>query len=232
MPTTTLVLVVGMIVLFAAAFVATGSLRGVVSAGRTPAVVGLVLAAVPVFLLLGSEVLWQPGRWWNLDTERNLPTAFSVSLVAGAALAAVAVGVEARRRGRQPVRVVVSAFILAFVLAVIALDDWLVWHEKLEGIGGQGWTTWYLPVPLIAALSAAVVATALGGRARWYIALAFLAWLAAGAIETFLWGSGLVDQDPRTMPVEEILEMLAPIALFAGLSRGVEEVRHESSSAA
>lgn len=57
-----------------------------------------------------------------------------------------------------------------------------------------------------------------GGRVD--LVLGFIAWVAAAGIETFLWGPGPLFQNPRTMPVEETLEMLAAISIAAGLLRG------------
>jgi hypothetical protein len=193
--------------------------RQLLIAVRSPVIVAAVWACVVVFLVLGSEMLRDPPRWINLDRERSLPTAFTVGLMLAASLAAGLVAILTPERGRAGWIWRGAPAVLALLLAFMAADDWFAWHERLQDLGGQPWTFWYWPVPATATLASAVLSTKADRRSAVYLALGFLAWLGAGVIETFFWGDGLEYQDPVTMPIEEVLEMAAPIAFFAALSR-------------
>lgn len=191
--------------------------RQVVGFLRSRAVLTSALVTTLLLLVFGSELLGPPADRLNLDGEGNLAALFSTALLAAAAVGALllSAALNDAQRGAH-----LAAAVMALVLAAMALDEWRVLHERLEGLGGLSWTYWYAPIPLTAMVAGVVVGRALDRRARVYLVLGFIAWVAAAGIETFLWGPGPLFQDPRTMPVEETLEMLAAISIAAGLLRG------------
>ncbi|MFA9271528.1 MAG: hypothetical protein ACEQSX_12355 [Baekduiaceae bacterium] len=178
------------------------------------------LGTTLLLLVFGSELLGPPAERLNLDGEGNLAALFSTALLAAAAASALLLSgaLNGAQRGAH-----LAAAVMALVLAAMALDEWRVLHERLEGLGGLSWTYWYAPIPLTAMVAGVVVSRVLDRRARCYLGLGFIAWVAAAGIETFLWGPGPLFQDPRTMPIEETLEMLAAISIAAGLLRGAAQ---------
>ncbi len=206
----------------------TRSVRRLMTLARSKWVATLVWSCVGGFLLLNSQLFGPPNYWFNMDEEKNLATAFSVALMFAASIAAAMLATLAvRERSFSRLRIT-AGYLLAAVLAAMALDDWFVWHEKLEGLAGLPWTYWYAPVPALAVAAGVVLGSALSSRSRLYLMLGFMAWLAAGVLETFFWGPDSLEfQSPVTMPMEEVLEMAAPIALFAGLSRAIVSLASE-----
>ena len=190
----------------------------------------VVWSCVGCFLVLNSKLLGPPSEWFNMDAEKNVTTAFSVALMLAAATAAAILSTLAAKEHSFGRSMIIAGYLLSAVLAAMALDDWFVWHEKLEGLAGLKWTYWYAPVPALAVAAGAVLASALPSRSRLYLMLGFLAWLAAGVIESFFWGPGSIAQSTVTMPIEEVLEMAAPIALFAGLAKGVVDLPSKDST--
>lgn len=180
----------------------------------SPLTATLALLGVVVFSVFGSTLLGTPRRSLDLDRERNLATAYSVALMLGACLTAQLL---AAWSGREQMRLRAASLVLAVVLLAMAADDWLSWHERLEGVGGWTWTQLYAPVPGLGMVAGAVIGIHGARRARTYLLTGFLAWVGAAVLETFFWGSGEREQQPVSMAIEETLEMLAPIALAAGL---------------
>ncbi len=194
--------------------------RRIVGSLRSRAVLTAALGTTLLLLVFGSELLGSPPGTLDLDGEENLAALFSTALLAAAAVSALllSAALDGAHRGQH-----LAAAVMAVVLAAMALDEWRALHERLEGLGGLSWTFWYAPVPLTAMVAGVVIGRALDRRARCYLLLGFIAWVAAAGTETYLWGPGPLFQDPRTMPIEETLEMLAAISIAAGLLRGAAQ---------
>lgn len=187
---------------------------------RSPAVVIGTFGAVVLLATLGSELFGTPDERLSLDREGGGAALFSAFLLATVSLSALLLAEALGHRDRAARN---AGVVMAAVLALMAVDEWRALHERLQGIGGLPWTYWYAPLPVTAMAAGAVMFHVLDTRARIYLGLGFAAWVVAAAIETFLWGPGPLFQHPVTMPVEEVLEMLAAISLAAGLLRGAAQ---------
>lgn len=192
-----------------------------VAAARSPAAIRLVLGLIVLLLVFGSELLGTPHPRLDLDRERTAGAALTAGLLGTGAAAALLLSAQPRGWAR------LAGAVLGMILAFMATDELLALHERLQGLGGQGWMTWYAPVPVIAIAAGGVLAVRMDARARQYLLLGVAGWLVAGFIEYFLWGPGPLFQDPVTMPIEEVAEMLAAMAIAAGLLRGAAHARED-----
>lgn len=103
-----------------------------------------LLACIP-FLFFGRKYPWAP---LNLDAEHNLPTVFSIALLAFCSLL---VGLIAwTERGKRPVFLQWMGLSLAF--AFVGMDEAIMIHERLEepmhammDIGGFFHFLWVIP---------------------------------------------------------------------------------------
>lgn len=176
-----------------------------------------ILAAIGLLGVVGSDALGAPHPRLDLDAEYSAGAVLSTALLAGGAFGAALLAWDEQGVGRR-----VAASALAATLAFMAADELLSIHEHLRGIGGSPWVLWYLPVPGLAILCGLMLARDMDARARLYLALGVLGWAVAAGIEAFLWGDGPRFQDPRSLPVEEMSEMLAALAIAAGLLRAAD----------
>jgi hypothetical protein len=171
-------------------------------------------------------------RLFDVNTEQNVPTWFSSSLLLGCALLVATIAAVARRAGRRDGGHWTG---LAVVVALMSLDEAAGLHERLEaptrallggGVTGVVHFTWVLP----AALLAVVVASAFVGflarlpaRIRRLVVAAGVTYV-VGAIGLETVGGVLLDaQAHRALyllvaATEEGLEMTAGVLLlYAGM---------------
>jgi MFS family permease len=171
-------------------------------------------------------------RLFDVNTEQNIPTWFSSSVLLGCALLAATIAALARRSGRRDGGHWVG---LAVVVALMSLDEAAALHERLEaptrallgsGVPGVLHFTWVLP----AALLAVVVASAFVGflarlpaRIRRLVLAAGVTYVTGAIGLEFLGGVLLETQAPRALyllvaATEEGLEMAASVLLlYAGM---------------
>lgn len=115
--------------------------------------------------------------YFDVFSEGNLPTWWSVALLVLAAVAhalAGALAVAARVRGAW------AWFVSALMLGALSLDDHTSLHERLERVG-QAWVTferfpgyWLVPgiaAGIVVALALGLLASRLSGAARWCMIL-------------------------------------------------------------
>ncbi|MGH3756994.1 hypothetical protein [Actinophytocola sp.] len=176
--------------------------------------------------------------YFDVFSEGNLPTWWSVALLVLAAVshaAAGALAVASRFRGAW------AWFVSAAVLGALSLDDHTSLHERLERIG-RDWVSFerfpgYWLVPGI--IVAAVVAVALGllawrltGVPRWCM-IAGLVLLLGSAIGMELVQGLLVARDESgpiyvlVMHVEELGENLGVLLMIAAAVRSVTITSHD-----
>jgi hypothetical protein len=70
-------------------------------------------------------------RWFDVNSERNVPTAWSTLLLLAGAAAAAALAHEGRRSSRPGT----GWLLVASTAALLALEEWLELHERLGGAG-------------------------------------------------------------------------------------------------
>jgi hypothetical protein len=141
-----------------------------------------ILRRAPRLLLLGTIVVLlldvafrsldrsfdvDAARWFDVGREHNVPTAWSVLLLATGAVAAARVARRNNGAGH------VGWYGAAVVALYLAADEWFGWHEHLKGVGER--------------LADAGVGLA---TYAWVIPGAMLA--LAGAVAAFTWSRGLV----------------------------------------
>ncbi len=180
----------------------------------------LALVAVVGLDLAGSHVFGAPASAFDLDAERNVPSAFSAGLFAVASLAAA--GLRRATAAGAPGRTATLA--LAVLLGWMAIDDLAMLHERMVGlIDAVHWIVWYLPV-VGATIYAAVRVSRVHPEARGPFIFTFVAWFASGFIEMASWDEVRHMQPWGWVLVEETLEMLAALALILGLVRALRAV--------
>jgi hypothetical protein len=171
-------------------------------------------------------------RLFDVNTEQNIPTWFSTSVLLGCALLITTIAAVARRSGRRDSGHWIG---LAVVVALMSLDEAAALHERLDaptralvgsGVPSVVHFAWVLP----AALLAVVVASAFVGflarlpaRIRRLLVTAGLTYV-TGAIGLELVGGVLLEtQAHRALyllvaATEEALEMTASVLLlYAGM---------------
>jgi hypothetical protein len=171
-------------------------------------------------------------RLLDVNTEQNIPTWFSSSVLLGSALLSTTIAALARRSGRRDGGHWIG---LAVVVTLMSLDEAAALHERLEaptrallgsGVPGVVHFTWVLP----AALLVVVVASAFVGflarlpaRIRRLVVAAGVTYV-TGAIGLELVGGVLLEtQAHRALYLlvavtEEGLEMTASVLLlYAGM---------------
>jgi hypothetical protein len=168
--------------------------------------------------------------FFDVFSEGNLPTWWSVSLLVLTSAAHAVVGVLSRRT---------AWFVSAAVLAALSLDDHAALHERLERIG-QDWVTferfpgyWLVPgifAGLLVAGSLGLLAVRLRGAARWCM-VAGLALLLGSAMGMELVQGLLVaegESGPLYVPVlhvEELGENLGVLLMLTAAVRSLDIVR-------
>jgi len=148
---------------------------------------------------------------FNLDGERNVPALFSGVLWTGVGVLAVLVG---RARGEA------AWYLLAALFLLLAADEVLEFHERLENVTGVDWQFLYAPVALAAAPLWVVVGLRLRRLGKGFepFAVATACILVAQPLEALQVNAA---GDPRPgfrvfVVSEEVLEMLS--ALLLGLA--------------
>ena len=138
--------------------------------------VGFALATVflaIMHLLFGDNVRHD---LWHLDQERNVPSAYSASLLGFGAIAYWYAGRVRLLGGRN------EWYVFGALLLLMSADEFTEIHERLEHATGVDWQLLYLPVVAAAAVAwFAVVrrlhdghrAALIAGAAAWFIAQVF-----------------------------------------------------------
>jgi hypothetical protein len=165
---------------------------------------GILLAVcIAVLVVAGTPLLGERHPRLHLEEEENLPAAFSACLLLAVGVLAVLTGDVERRAGRSPRPWTVIGLFFAFM----AVDEYLVIHERFQDVAGQAWWGFYLPVMLLGGIIWLMTLRRLppGFPTAAFVAGA-AAWLVSQAIEAFLWGGGDT-QIPVTLTLEELLEM-------------------------
>lgn len=148
---------------------------------------------------------------FNLDGERNVPALFSGVLWSGVGVLAVLVG---RALGEE------AWYLLAGLFGLLAADEVLEFHERLENITGVDWQILYAPVALAAAPLWALIGLRLRRLHTGFVAFAVatLLILVAQPLEALQVNSAGDPQPGFRIYVvsEEVLEMLS--ALLLGLA--------------
>jgi hypothetical protein len=143
----------------------------------------------------------------DLDTELNVPSLWSASLLAAASLAAVVrVASRSHLRGAWTV--------LAVLFAFMGLDEVVQFHERLQRAVRADWQLAYVPIVLGAAVAwATVVSWARHPGVRIGLLLGAVLWAAAQMFE-LLWQTGHLRSTWWTVP-EEVFEMLGDACFLA-----------------
>lgn len=178
------------------------------------------LAAVVALDLLGSHVFGTPPAAFDLDGEHNVPSTFSSAAFGLAALSALYLfhSLAEGAAGRT------AALVLGLTLGFMAIDEWLMFHERTSWLYGVHWTVWYLPVVGTAIAAGARVSRAYPA-ARGPFAITLGLWVACGFLEMASWDPERSMQPWGAVLVEETMELLALLALLAGLVRALRVAR-------
>jgi hypothetical protein len=153
--------------------------------------------------LFARRLLW-------LDGERNLPAAFSASLLFGAGVTAAVVAVRRRAAGRPAWWTV--AF--AVLLPLLALDEALEIHERVSDRVGIGWVQLYIPIAVVACVVWVAAVRAAPVRAiRFSLVTGAACWALAMLLEYLEWpeDGSRADGYVPMMVVEETVEMLGSL---------------------
>jgi hypothetical protein len=142
---------------------------------------------------------------WNLDAEGTVPALFTALFLGGAGLCAFVASRQHLYGARR------SFQLLALLLMLMAFDEALVVHERIEAAVGLDWQTLYAPVIIVCGAAWLRVTYALRSlpRAQILMIMGAFAWAVAQVLEATQWNSddvkvGAYDQQ---MFIEEILEM-------------------------
>lgn len=190
-------------------------LRAIVAAqgvDPTGTLVGGMAAIVMVGLLGIAHVAGAPYSWIvDLDSERNVPAAFSGLLL----LTAAALAVELRHHAR--LRPVMG---LAGLFAFMAFDEVFTIHEHLEHWTGVHWELLYAPVTALAAVALAVAWPRLADTewSRPALAGGAACWAFAQLLEFAAWeGTTPVPSYDVMMVTEELSEMTGSLLFIVAL---------------
>jgi hypothetical protein len=179
--------------------------------------VGLVLGAVTVaFALLATLhfVVGGPFGLFRPDGEGKPPAAFAAALLLATGLLAV-LGPVPTSQHRIPWRGI------GLVLCLMAVDEGLLVHERLQSLTGVDWVTLYAPVIVVAAVLWLRVATDMraqaGALALWVGGA--ICWAAAQVLEQKSWEPGgiRVDGWEAMSVIEEALEAAGTSAFLLGM---------------
>lgn len=199
---------------------------------RLYAVGGFLALAITALATLGLANRASP-EWglsaFDLDRELRVAAAFSGAvLVSGAAVFAVLAGraVGGLRR---------ASGAMAALLAVMAGDEVVELHERLEAATGVDWQLLYLPVAMVGALAWLRLLRAWRGRTLPGVLLIAGAacWGVSQVLEAVQWnGDVQVEGYVGLMLAEEMLEITgSAFLLLAGLAVLVAEaVRHDEAA--
>jgi len=166
-------------------------------------------------------------RLFNLDGERNIPSAFSGLLWLVVALLAYLVG--RAETGRA-----LAWKVLAVLFVLLAIDEVAEVHEHLQYYAGVDWQLLYLPVGLLAAIAWVAAGRDLHrlGAGLWPFVGATVCGLLAQPLEALEIDS---HHNPRrgfrVMVVsEEVLEMLAGLLLTIAFIGALRSLRARSAA--
>jgi hypothetical protein len=176
--------------------------------------------------------------FFDVFSEGNLPTWWSVSLLVLTSVAHAIAGVLAVARR---IRGAWAWFVSAAVLAALSLDDHAALHERLERVG-QAWVTferfpgyWLVPgifAGLLVAGSLGLLAARLRGAVRWCM-VAGLALLLGSAMGMEL-VQGLLVAEGESGPLyvlvlhtEELGENLGVLLMLVAAVRSLDIVRED-----
>ena len=175
---------------------------------RSPLYAGLLVIATLVALGVLSGVGdhtrsgWE--RWFDLDQEGTVPAAFSALLLLLAAGAAL----------RSPFRAELAPVGVFF--AVMALDEALSVHERVERWTGVDWQLVYAPVFVFAVVSWFRAASRMGADPRrdWVLGAGF--WAVAMVLEFLQWGPAIGVRETLVI-FEEAAEMIGSLMFLCAV---------------
>lgn len=186
---------------------------GPIAHGPSPAALGATLAVlIAVLGALGAAVAADllSASSLDLDGEGNVTAAFSAILLVAAGVGSIAVAI-------LHVGPTLAWRAFGGILILMALDEALVLHERVESALGVDWQLLYAPLILLCGGAWLVVLTSLQRNlaASATMLTGGAAWLASQILERIQWREGDVKVDGYAllMTIEEILEM-AGSALF------------------
>lgn len=199
--------------------------------------VGLSVLSMAIPALVNHPLTTERGEvrvYFDVFSEGNLPTWWSVALLVVTAVAHAGVGVLARGTPGAW-----AWFVSAAVLGALSLDDHTSLHERLERVGQQ-WVTferfpgyWLVPgliVGVLAAVAFGLLAVRLRGATRWCMVggLALLLGSAMGMelVQGLLVAAG--ESGPLYVLVlhaEELGENVGVLLMLAAAARSVRVAR-------
>ena len=158
-------------------------------------------------------------RILDLGHELTIPAAVSGGLLAAAALAAFIVARLGLRDGFGGV----SAVALGSFFVLMALDEMLYLHERLETVTGIDWQILYLPLVLVGAVAWLAMIRRLWSHplAAALFASGAAAWLASQVFEAVQWDGDVLVYRWMNVP-EELLEMTGSALFALGLLSGLQ----------
>jgi hypothetical protein len=165
--------------------------------------------SIGVLGILGAlEVKYDAAPAFDLDAELKLP-AFAAALILLTAAAVTWLAASTDPSGPWPWGVLAALFVL------MAADEALAVHERLEKLAVVDWQLLYLPVMAVGGVSSLVALKRLRRMplAAMLLAAGGAAWAAAGLLEAVQWsGPRAVAGYGILMGVEELLEMCGSAA--------------------
>lgn len=205
----------------------------------------LVLTSGGVLVVAWALQVAEPGsapvtalRWFDVNSERNVPTAWSAFLLLGSAVTA-ALLVLARSRGR------LGWLLVSAVAAYLALDEGLELHERLNDVGrtltdDRVHFAWVVPGAVAAAAVGLVLLRQLRSQSaevRRRLVLAGVVYLSGAVVVEVVSGQVLRAVGGGRAYVlvtslEEGLEMAGAALLLAALLCELREVRRSRAASA
>jgi hypothetical protein len=194
---------------------------------RLPAVAALPVVIIVAFGVLGWNFIdhsrvFKGGGWdgsvvigghhisgFNLDGERNLPTAWSGLLL----VAASALGFVAVRLSRETAIPTVLLAPVAGLFAFMSLDEVWTIHERFETATGVPWQVFYIPVFAAAGFAALRLVPHLRRfpPAAPLLVVGGVVWFVAQMIDKWQWNADDVLVHPYSIVPEETMEMLGSL---------------------
>jgi len=208
---------------------------------RTLAVVAAVLIALGVTASFLYDVVDRPQDWWfrfvDVNGEANLPSWYSVVLLAGTALLLVAISQVRREKALGKAK---DWMLLSWFVVAMSLDEMASIHEAVGGqvdrhvalplIGGYGWI---VPGGIIAAVAGLVgwrVVHSLPTSARRELATAAAVFLvgalALEVVEAIITGQsgGFGAAAKLTTGAQELFEMWGVVLAIGALIRELRRI--------
>jgi hypothetical protein len=169
------------------------------------AVRGIAACAVVVAVVGAGGLLAiaDPQRWASLDLDAEFTAPAALSALALAAAGVVLLVAASRTRSR-------AVGLVAALLLFMAVDEYLVLHERLESLTDVDWQKLYLPLYAVAGVAFLLVAyrhrRTLSFLVPWLAAAGL--WAGAQVLERLEWrGDIQLDHYTAKMVTEELFEL-------------------------